>query len=278
MKNESGYTFLSLMVELTLIGIIALSCLALLRISTKETMEAMTYQELENEISKSIALLYAATKRTPLIFGIPFHSWRKSEDKHPGYINSALEKLSNQNKIKYNTIFLESLDYPSVFLSRHVSNDEVLVFSGYVPAKHISTLSQNRWIGIHSRGIFKVTEKPFFRRHINDDTWEIHFNHVDSDTHILHESTSKFSAYTNTYILSPIYDHFLLYINNRNELRRYSLITFDNQPVSNHIESMRDDELSCKIRGSKKGLELAHTFPCTTTYFEPFMALDFLDF
>jgi hypothetical protein len=278
MNSESGYTFLSLLVELMLTSIIALSSLTLLRISTKETMKAITYQELENEISKSTASLYAATRRTPLIFGVPFYSWRKNDETHPEYINYALNKLPNHNKVKKNTIFLESLDYPSVFLSRQISNDDALVFSGFVPTKHIHMLNQNRWIAIHSGGIFKVTEKPFFSRHIDDDIWEIQFNHIDSDSHILHQEISKFSTHIKTCILSPIHDHFLLYVNNRNELRRYSLITFDNQPISNHIESINHHKLSCKMKGSKRGIELAHAFPCNPTHFEPFMSLDFLDF
>lgn len=267
-----------LLVELFILSISASIVMRILHQTTKETLHTINQQKLENNISKSLATLYAMTNRSPEIFGLPFYLWRDMHETQPEYLKETLDKLSATNKIKDDTVFLETLDVLPLLFTRKTYQNEIK-YTGNIPSKHRSLPGRDRWALLSQNGIYKLTKKITTKHNPILDVWEFSTDDLDSSTQILfsHGYKKNSDNLDNHRILAPIQDHILIYVNNQNELRRFSLITLDNQPIANDIDFIKRESTNCKIRGKIKNITNTSSFPCSNKIFEPMLFYDLLD-
>ncbi len=275
MNNDKGALIAGALFELLLFAIVASLTLRLIHSVSKETLFHITQQKVENNISKTLATFYSMNHRPSNIWGLPMYQWRNEHETHPNYLQEGIERLKNNNRIKTGSIFLETIDSSPVFLSRHHSDTEK-VFLGDIPPKYVQLIREDRWILFSASGLYRIRQKSNNTFLPTENIWKISLPSSSTLTPLL-DATKEIPDSENFILLNPIQDHVILYLNLQNELRRYSLFTYDNQPVSEHISGIYRTATHCIIKGSLRSVQIEHKFPCKNTSFEPFLYFDFLD-
>jgi hypothetical protein len=279
MNKIKGSFIPGMLLELVILAITGAVVVRLLHISVQEAFHIRNRQKLENNISRTLASLYSATHRSPVVWGLPLYQWRKEGDLYPPYLEAAIRNLQETNTIKPGSVFLESLDAGPVLLFK--PEDETSdQFTGKIQNRYLTSVRDDRWIALSASGVFRIREKPTVRYIHESDTWEVTFLNYHSKEHILHSLPETVLKHAESIfqVAMPLRDHVLHYINTESELRRFSLITRDNQPVSGNITDIIQDNDDCYISASVHAITARQKFPCANNPFEPFLYYDFLDF
>jgi hypothetical protein len=276
MSNTKGFILPALLLELFLLGVVCSSSISLLRHMSKAFVYHKSHQMIDNSISKALGLLYSLKHRSGSIWGLPMYQWREADSNHPSYINESLKRLPEQNMPKQGSVLLEVVDHVPLFFIKNETQG--MSFSGHVRSRFISSLNQNRWLLIHLDGISKFQAQAVRTYVPSEEKWTLAFGESDNFVKIIHESDKLHSValkLDQAIMVTPLIDHILVYVNKRNELRRYSLITYDNQPLADEIIQISKDNETCVITAGSKVMEIRQEFPCINAPFEPFLYMDF---
>lgn len=277
--EEKGTILLQILISFIIISVIGATCLKLIHFTSKDLHTEIIRTELESETSKAVASIYSASHNAPDIFGLSFHVWRNSSESLPEYIQSEINKISKQHSLKSDSAFLESVELrPNLLLKQHKSSDS---FQGNIPSSQINTLRSQYVIGINPHGIFRINNTQSLNW-ITNDLWSLNVISSSSIEKVLNQSlNTRSDAKTfNTQSINmvlPLLDHFLLYVSNSKELRRFSLIKNENQSITLHTLKIDRTGNSCVLAGERKHIKVIHEFPCYNREFNSFLIMDFLD-
>lgn len=272
-----GFIIQSLVFELFIVLLLSSLIISLIHKLSQETLYSINHQKVENNISKSISTLYSASKPRTNVWGMPLYKWYYNLDSAPTYLKDRIEALKNNNRIKSDTIILESINsYPVYF---YKDNSQADKFYGKLEPKFLSVINNDRWIIYTENGVRRVIKRPL--RHFDsiNNFWNISFQNFESNLPILDYITNHnndFVQNETSFYAQAIEDHFIIYVNLLSELRRLSLITMDNQPVAENIQYIKYDNDKCIIEGIHKGVRVFESFPCKNHIHEPYLFYDFL--
>lgn len=274
---EKGMLLQEVLIGIFLISLLGATCLKIFSQSTKELYLAANTEVLEAEISKSIAAIYSAQQLSTDLFGTPLYKWRNLAEPQPEYINSHIKSLSETQKPKAKSTFIEITETGNTIF-HCCAAESPLAFQGEVfKSSLLSELKEDHWLTISPLTILRWNGVPK-RQFLSGETWIATLSTSFPKIEILHhENESEKNDLGQTSLLTPLMDHYILYVSSANELRRSSLLKSDNQPLAVNISNISKHNNECVIYGLRGKAARQTRFPCRTKMTDAYMRMDALD-